>query len=165
MPLNPCPSTHVPQSLARLRNLTRISTTSIGLVLAAVALASCVQRPAPPAAGPAAAVPPPPPASSQVRPGPAVAPAVAPQGRAQWVKPDGASADYRADLEACFGFARARIAHDERIEADTHAAFDAAPGGFGVSELSDRMGAFERKNRRASLYRECMRDKGYVEQK
>lgn len=88
-----------------------------------------------------------------------------PRGTPQWTKPDGSSVEYRADLESCFDFAQARIAHDERIEAETRAAFDSAPGGFGVSELSSRMNAFERKNRRGSLYRECMRDKGYVEQR
>ena len=88
-----------------------------------------------------------------------------PQGRPQWVKPDATNAQYRADLESCFDFAQARIAHDERIETDTRAAFDSAPSGFGVSELSGRMSAFERKNRRSSLYCECMRDKGYVEQR
>ena len=137
----------------------------MGLVAAAILLAACAQRPAPRGPETAPLAVPPSAASPQSGPSTVVVPAAAPQGRPQWVKPDGTSVEYRADLESCFSFAQARIAHDERIETDTRAAFDAAPSGFGVSELSSRMSAFERKNRRASLYRECMRDKGYVEQK
>ena len=133
--------------------------------MAAVLLAACTQRPAPRGPEAAPVAPPAGTASPQAGSSTHLAPAAAPQGTAQWTKPDGTNVEYRADLESCFGFAQARIAHDERIEADTRAAFDATPGsGFGVSELSRRMSAFERRNRRAILYRECMRDKGYVEQ-
>lgn len=88
-----------------------------------------------------------------------------PPGGPQWTKPDATKEEYRADLESCFRYAEAQIAHDERIETDTGAAFDAAPGGLGVTELRSQMSAFERSNRRASLLRDCMRDKGYVEQR
>ncbi len=85
-------------------------------------------------------------------------------GGPQWSKPGASSAEYRADLEACYEFAQARIAHDQRIETDSSAAFDTFPSGLGVSELSGQMNEFERKNRRSSLYRECMRAKGYSAQ-
>jgi len=82
----------------------------------------------------------------------------------QWAVPDTNDTQYRADLESCYDFAQARIAEDERTEIDSSAAFDASPSGLGVTELSGRMSEFERKNRRSSLYGECMRAKGYVEQ-
>ncbi len=72
-----------------------------------------------------------------------------------------ASARYRADLESCYSFAQARIAHDERIESDSGAAFDAYPSGIGVAELTGRMSRFARDNRRSFLSSDCMRAKGY----
>ncbi len=79
----------------------------------------------------------------------------------EWGKPGESNAQYRADLEACFDFARAQIAHDERMETETNAAFEVFPSGTGVTQLSAQMNSFERGNRRSSLYNECMRAKGY----
>jgi len=72
-----------------------------------------------------------------------------------------ASTQYRADLESCYSFAQARIAHDQRIESDSSAAFDAYPSGIGVTELSGRMSEFASRNRRSILSSDCMRAKGY----
>ncbi len=75
--------------------------------------------------------------------------------------PDTDSAQYRADLESCFSFARARIARDERMESDSSAAFDAYPQGLGMGEIRGRMNTFANRNRRSKLYSDCMSAKGY----
>lgn len=85
-------------------------------------------------------------------------------GYPQWQKTDVTSTQYREDLESCHNYALAQIAHDERIETDSGAAFEVFPSGLGVTDLSQQMNQFERKNRRASLYSDCMRDKGYRKQ-
>ena len=146
------------------------------MIAAMFAAGACAKKPVP-RAGAAAPISAPPstppsaPASAAPR-APASAPSgtapvssvpAAPESGGQWVKPGLSKAEYRADLESCFRYAQAQIAHDERIETDTGAAFDAAPSGLGVTRLRSGMTAFERKNRRTTLYHECMRAKGYVE--
>ncbi len=127
------------------------------LAIAGFALTACAQAYRPSAAQPAPVAAPP-----TVRAAPsAPSSGVSTLENSQWGKPGATNAQYRADLESCYNFAQAQIAHDERIESDTGAAFDAFPSGIGVAELKGRMSQFERGNRRASLYGECMRAKGY----
>ncbi len=122
------------------------------LALAGFALVACAQPYRSGAAKPTPVEPPP----AGVAPGAASGAVLVPES-----KDDEASAQHRADLEACYRFAQARIAHDARIESDSGAAFDAYPSGIGVAELSGRMSEFARRNRRSILYGDCMRDKGY----
>jgi glucose/arabinose dehydrogenase len=138
--------------------LTRTQTLFALLSAVLIATAACAQRPAPRTSAPA-------PAPSASAPAAAPAPAAEPvQGSQQWTKPGTSNAEYRSDLESCYAYAQAQVDHDQRIEADTGAAFDSAPSGMGVSDLQGRMSAFEQKNRRVSLYHECMRSKGYTAQ-
>lgn len=127
------------------------------------AMGGCTQKP-PPRTGAAAPVSAPPntPPSATAPAAAPVSPAL-PEGGGQWTKPGLGNEEYRADLESCFRYAQAQIAHDERIESDSGAAFDSSPRGLGVARLKSGMTAFERKNRRTDLYHECMRAKGYVE--
>ncbi|MFQ5773523.1 MAG: hypothetical protein ACE5GS_03300 [Kiloniellaceae bacterium] len=83
-----------------------------------------------------------------------------PEG-SEWVKPGVTSARYRADVESCYSYAQAQIAHDVRIESDSSAAFETFPSGLGITELRGRMREFERTNRRPILFTNCMVAKGY----
>lgn len=138
--------------------MTRSQTRSLKLLalaaLAGFVLTACAQ---PYRTGPkkSTSVPPPPAGVDMSAPSPSgAAPAPA---RA----PDTGSAQYRADLESCFSFARARIARDEQMEADSSAAFDAYPQGLGMGEIRSRMSKFANRNRRSKLNSDCMRAKGY----
>lgn len=154
-----------------VRNLLRV-------LLAGLALSACsgqaklgVSPPAPPAA-PAPLTSPAP----ILAPAPALAPA--PEGTAPpdeggkvvvsgpdgavWTK-SGATADrIRADMDNCFSYARAQIAHDVRIEEQPPSTFDTSFGGLGLIELQSRMNAFERNRRTPALVSACMRAKGYA---
>jgi hypothetical protein len=126
------------------------------LALAGFALTACAQPYRSGTAKPTAVTQPPAGVAPSAVPG-----AVPVPESAQGGKPDANSAQYRADLESCYNFAQARIAHDQRIESDSSAAFDAYPSGIGVAELSGRMSEFANRNRRSLLYGDCMRAKGY----
>lgn len=133
------------------------------IALVCLALTACAQRPGPRAGGQTAV--PAPPASAPLgatlgTPGEAALP----PGSEPWRDLGVSRTEYRADVESCYAYSQAQIAHDERIEADSGAAFDAFPSGLGMAALSSRMNQFERKNRRGSLYSECMRAKGYSRQ-
>ena len=141
-----------------------------GLVLSACARPAAIREATPAPAPPGDAALTAPPAST---PGTAPAPAAAPvpdggvvvltgPGGSQWVKPGVDEARYRADVDGCVGYAQAQIAHDERIERDSAAAFDTFPSGLGTTELRSGMRRFERGNRRGSLFNECMIAKGYT---
>jgi len=102
--------------------------------------------------------------------GPETAPVPAPQGEGiiikgpqgtNWVKPGALSQSYRSDIESCYSFARARVAHDERIDNDSGAAFDSGASSIGLTDLRGRMDRFARNNQRASLFGDCMIAKGY----
>lgn len=80
----------------------------------------------------------------------------------RWAKPGVSTAAYQADVEACFTYAQAQIAHDRRIEQDSAAAFETFPEGTNLPQLRDRMNEFERGNRRIDLFDECMESKGYA---
>lgn len=79
----------------------------------------------------------------------------------QWVKPGVTSESYRADIDDCYSYAQAQVAHDVRIESDSRAAFETSPSGLGLTELRGRMDQFERGNRRSILFSNCMVAKGY----
>lgn len=79
-----------------------------------------------------------------------------------WGKPGVTSAAYQADVDACFSYAQAQIAHDRRIERDSTAAFETFPEGTNLPQLRDRMSEFEQGNRRIDLFDECMESKGYA---
>lgn len=138
-------------------------------VSAVLSLALSVAACAP---GPGTRVPPPAPGVSAAAPiapaQPQAAPAQGAGGGAlsgpaetQRIGPDTTSPAYRADVDSCYGFARARVAHDRRMERDSTAAFDAFPTGLGLNQLRGSMNEFERKNDRASLFSDCMAAKGY----
>lgn len=82
-------------------------------------------------------------------------------GGTQWVKPGVTDERYRADLEDCYRYAQAQVAHDARIESDSGAAFESFPSGLGWTELRGRMSEFERNQRRSILFSNCMVAKGY----
>jgi hypothetical protein len=79
-----------------------------------------------------------------------------------WIKPGATTERYRADVDSCYAYAQAQIAHDARIESDSGAAFPDANDGFGLSALRGRMSNFERANRRPVLFSKCMEAKGYI---
>lgn len=83
-------------------------------------------------------------------------------GVGRWAKPGVSSAAYQGDVEACFTYAQAQIAHDRRIERDSTAAFETFPEGTNLPQLRDRMNEFERGNRRIDLFDDCMESKGYA---
>lgn len=137
-------------------------------VSAALSLALSVAACAP---GPGTRVPPPAPGVGGAAPIAPAQPQAAPaqgagEGTAgtQRIKPDTTSQAYRADMDSCYSFARARVAHDRRIERDSTAAFDAFPTGLGLNQLRGSMNEFELKNDRASLFSDCMAAKGYDKQ-
>lgn len=80
----------------------------------------------------------------------------------RWGKPGVSSAAYQADVDTCFAYAQAQIAHDRRIERDSTAAFETFPDGTNLPQLRDRMNEFERGNRRIDLFDDCMESKGYA---
>jgi hypothetical protein len=134
-----------------------------GLTLAACARSAVVGAGAPPP-------PPPPDDAAMAVPAPTPPPAgkeagaivlKGPEGT-QWVKPGVSEKRYRADVDSCLSYAQAQIAHDERIERDSAAAFDTFPSGLGTTELRSGMSRFERTNRRSSLFNDCMVAKGYA---
>ena len=131
------------------------------IALAGFALAACAQQPAPRAHDPASLAAPP--AGAPTADAPLAAPsgAALPPGEEPWREVGVTRAQYREDVESCYAYAQGQIAHDERIEVESGAAFEAYPSGLGVTELRGRMDRFERGNRRASLYSECMLAKGY----
>jgi hypothetical protein len=79
-----------------------------------------------------------------------------------WGRPGTTEEQYQADADACLGFARARIAHDEQIERDIGAARERSEPGLGLNALRGRMGEFERRERLQRLLRDCMETKGYI---
>lgn len=79
-----------------------------------------------------------------------------------WVKPGATTERYRADVDSCYAYAQAQVAHDARIESDAGAALPDGNDGFGLSALRGRMSNFERTNRRPALFSNCMEAKGYI---
>ena len=86
-----------------------------------------------------------------------------PDGTA-WVKEGVSDIRVQDDIDGCYRYAQAQIAHDVRIESDSQAAFDAFPQGLGWTELKNRQRRFERGNRRSILFTDCMIAKGYAKQ-
>jgi len=79
---------------------------------------------------------------------------------ARWSNPNVTTEQHRADLESCYGYARGQVRHDERIESDRGALRDDDLG-VGFSELSQSMTQFDLKQRRSSLFTDCMEARGY----
>jgi hypothetical protein len=81
-----------------------------------------------------------------------------------WIRSGASDARYRADVDSCYAYAQAQVAHDVRIESDVSAAFQSETGGLGLAELRGRMNNFERTRRVPSLFNSCMVAKGYSRQ-
>lgn len=83
---------------------------------------------------------------------------------AVWQRAGETSAAYQGDVDSCYAYARAQIAHDVRIESDVGAAFDSEAEGLGLTALRGRMNNFERSQRLPALFNSCMTAKGYSRQ-
>ena len=82
-----------------------------------------------------------------------------------WIRSDASDDEhYRTDVDSCYAYARAQVAHDVRIESDRHAAFESEAGGLGLAALRSQMDNFERSRRIPSLFNNCMASKGYSRQ-
>jgi hypothetical protein len=140
------------------------STTALALGLL---LAACSSSEAPPPSGARAA---PPPSATGGASGstsggaddsgiPLSGPIEVPES-AGWSNPNVTPEQHRADLESCYGYAWGQIRHDERIESDRGALRDDDLG-IGYRELNRSMNQFDLRNRRSSLFSDCMKSRGY----
>lgn len=67
----------------------------------------------------------------------------------------------KPDVEACYESAQAQIDHDAWIERDRSGAFDSSDAGLGLSALRQRMSTFGQRQRRRTLFIDCINAKGY----
>ena len=78
-----------------------------------------------------------------------------------WSNPEIPLSRHQADIEACHGFAWARVDNDLRIDNDIQGNFDTIDSGLGFSALSRRVDLYVAKKRRNTLFERCMESKGY----
>lgn len=77
-----------------------------------------------------------------------------------WNNPGVSKEQNRADLESCYGYSQGQVQHDIRIE-DDRAALRDDDLGLGFFDLNRSMNEFDFKNRRTSLFEDCMASRGY----
>ena len=80
---------------------------------------------------------------------------------ANWNNPGVSKEQNRADLESCYGYSYGQVQHDMQIE-DDRATLRDDDLGIGFVELNRSMNAFDFRNRRESLFEDCMESKGYA---
>ncbi len=78
-----------------------------------------------------------------------------------WSNPEIPLSRHQTDIEACHGFAWARVDNDLRIDNDIHGNFDTIDSGLGFSALSRRVDLYAAKKQRNTLFERCMQSKGY----
>ncbi len=76
------------------------------------------------------------------------------------VDPSATANRSKPDVEVCYDSAQAQIDHDVRIERDRSAAFDSSDAGLGLMALRERMSAFEQRQRRQTLFIDCLKAEG-----
>ena len=76
------------------------------------------------------------------------------------VDPSATADRSKPDVEACYDSAQAQIDHDTRIERDRSAAFDSSDAGLGLSALRQRMSTFGQRQRRRTLFIDCLKAEG-----
>ena len=133
------------------------------LLVLAMALAACSSSSAPSRGTVGAA---PPPASTAGQGGasleglPLQGPVEVPES-VGWNNPGVSKEQNRADLESCYRYSRGQVQHDMRIEDDRGTLRDDDLG-IGFVQLNRSMNEFDFKNRKESLFEDCMVSRGYA---
>ena len=135
---------------------------SLALALA-IALAACSSSSAP-SRGTAGAAAPPASATGQSGAGlqglPLEGPVEVPES-VGWNNPGVSKEQNRADLESCYRYSRGQVQHDILIE-DDRATLRGDDLGIGYVQLNRSMNEFDFRNRKETLFEDCMESRGYA---
>ncbi len=80
-----------------------------------------------------------------------------------WDNPEMPLTRRQSDIEACYGYAVAQVARDDRIDYDRQQIREDGNNVLGLTTLTQRVDFYSQPRRRDSLFDSCMRAKGYVQ--